>query len=101
MCVQLFQQYHSQQAITLWEKETVQLKCDWLRIMYCASFAAVCPTLGNPANGMVSLTGTSIGDTATYTCNEGHEFVGAPVLNCQSNGMWDNSPPVCKREFIP
>ena len=50
---------------------------------------------------MVSLTGTSIGDTATYTCNEGHKLVGAPVLNCQSDGMWDNSPPICKREFIP
>ncbi|CAI8054234.1 CUB and sushi domain-containing protein 1, partial [Geodia barretti] len=56
----------------------------------------VCTTLGNPSNGMVSLTGTSIGNTATYTCYDGYELVGVQVLNCQSNGMWDNSPPICR-----
>ena len=48
---------------------------------------------------MVSLTGTSIGDTATYTCDDGYELVGVEVLNCQSNGMWDSSPPICRREL--
>ena len=61
---------------------------------------ALCPTLGNPANGMVALSGTSVGDTAAYTCNDGFELVGAPLLNCQADGTWDDSPPMCRREFL-
>ena len=56
----------------------------------------MCPTLGNPTNGVVDLSGTSVGDTATYTCDNGYELVGTPVLNCQNDGTWDNSPPLCQ-----
>ena len=56
----------------------------------------MCPTLGNPTNGVVDLSGTSLGDTATYTCDSGYELVGTPVLNCQHDGTWDNSPPLCQ-----
>ena len=60
----------------------------------------MCPTLGNPTNGVVDLSGTSVGDTATYTCDSGYELVGTPVLNCLANGAWDNSPPVCRCELV-
>ena len=66
---------------------------------YSVSQAAVCPTLGNPTNGVAGLSGTSVGDTATYTCDSGYELVGLPVLTCQDDGTWDNSPPICRREF--
>ena len=55
-----------------------------------------CPDLTDPADGMVNQMGTSPGDTATYSCNDGFELVGAAVLTCQSTGMWDNPPPVCQ-----
>ena len=42
---------------------------------------------------MVSQSGNSEGDTATFACNDGYELVGAPVLTCQDDGTWDNSPP--------
>ena len=48
---------------------------------------------------MVDFSGTSIGDTATYTCDIGFELIGSSVLNCQDGGLWDNSPPVCRREL--
>ena len=55
---------------------------------------ATCPVI-DIANGMVSFTGTSLEDTATYSCKTGFELVGASVLNCLSGGRWDNPPPVC------
>ena len=60
----------------------------------------MCPTLGNPTNGVVDLSGTSVGDTATYTCDSGYELVGTSVLNCLANGAWDNSPAVCRCELV-
>ena len=32
---------------------------------------ALCPDASNPANGVVSQSGNSVGDMATYTCNDG------------------------------
>ena len=44
------------------------------KVLHNFVLTVVCTTLGNPSNGMVSLTGTSIGDTATYTCDDGYEL---------------------------
>ena len=67
---------------------------------FLSILTALCPDLGDPDNGMVTQFGNSAGDNATYVCDEEYELVGAPVLNCQSNGMWDNPPPTCTRESL-
>ena len=41
------------------------------------------------------MTGYSVGDTASYTCNDDFELNGVGVLTCQANGTWDNPPPSC------
>ena len=69
-------------------------------IVMMSLLLALCPDKDYPANGMVSQSGNSVGDTATFVCNDGYELVGSPVLTCQDNGTWDNSPAVCKRELI-
>ena len=56
----------------------------------------MCLNLVNPANGMVVVTGNSVGDTATYTCDPGFELEGAPTRTCQSDGTWSGIPPVCE-----
>ena len=66
---------------------------------FLSILTALCPDQSNPANGVVSQSGNSEGDTATYTCNDGYELVGSETLNCQSDGNWDDVPPVCRREF--
>ena len=61
--------------------------------------AIQCDALSDPDNGAVSVTGTGVGDTATYTCDDGYELVGSSTRTCQPNGEWSGSPPTC--EGIP
>ena len=56
---------------------------------------ALCPGLPNPANGTVTLSGRSPGNTATYSCNAGFSLMGAQTRTCGDDGMWSDSPPVC------
>ena len=57
---------------------------------------AYCLNYTDFKNGRVSLSGVSVGDTATFTCNDGYELVGDSSLICLSDGTWDSSPPVCQ-----
>ena len=59
--------------------------------------AVVCGVLSNPVNGQVSTTGTTFGQTATYTCNAGYSLVGGGTRTCQANEMWSGSVPTCQR----
>ena len=56
----------------------------------------MCPDLTDPANGMVVMAGSSVGDTATYSCNSGFELVGIQTVTCQADGMWSDPPPTCE-----
>ena len=58
-----------------------------------------CDALSDPVNGTVRVTGTGVGDTATYTCDEGYGLSGNRIRTCQSTGEWSGSPPTC--EGIP
>ena len=60
-----------------------------------ASTLARCPILIDPANGEVSVTGNSPGDTATYTCDSDYDLVGPQILTCGDDGMWSDGPPTC------
>ena len=64
----------------------------------CIQFFTVvpCTILKNPANGTLRLTGTSYGNTATYTCDTGFVLVGSETLICGDDGMWSDLPPVCQ-----
>ena len=56
-----------------------------------------CGTLNDPANGRVHHTGgTTLGRTATYSCNIGYNLVGSTTRTCQATGMWSGSAPTCQ-----
>ena len=78
--------------------QLVDVSCQYIYFLqlFHLFVTVLCPDLDNPANGAVSQTRNSEGDTATYTCDSGYELVGHQVLNCQANGTWDNSPPICR-----
>ena len=58
----------------------------------------VCPTLVPPANGNLVLSGNTVGETASYTCNTGFILEGDSTLTCGEDGQWSGSPPVCNRK---
>ena len=57
-----------------------------------------CNALSDPDNGAVSFTGigVNVGDTATYSCNDGYELSDDSTLICQSDGEWSSPPPTCE-----
>ena len=56
-----------------------------------------CGNLTDPANGQVDLTsGTTFGQTATYSCNTGYNLVGDSTHTCQATGNWSGSAPTCQ-----
>ena len=56
-----------------------------------------CGSLTGPANGQVDLTsGTTFGQTATYSCNTGYNLVGDSTRTCQATGVWSGSAPTCQ-----
>ena len=59
-----------------------------------------CGTLSNLTYGQVSHTGTSLQQTATYSCNPGYELLGDRTRVCLSTGVWSGSAPTCKRRFL-
>ena len=67
------------------------------------SNVGVCPVLSPPAYGNVTVSGQSIGDYATYTCDSGFELDltnGSEVRTCRANGMWSGYPAACVRKSL-
>ena len=64
---------------------------------------AICSELNNPAFGTVSLTGRTIGSTATYMCNPGYNLVGNVTRTCEQLAVdtadWSDAPPTCQRMY--
>ena len=60
----------------------------------------MCPTLDDPANGNLVLSGNTVGETADYTCNTGFILEGDSTLTCGEDGQWSGSPPVCNRKYL-
>ena len=60
-----------------------------------------CGNLSDPANGSITLTaGTTLGQTATYSCNTGYTLVGDRTRTCQATGEWSGSAPTCQGVYV-
>ena len=68
-------------------------------IMYTADTSFTCPPLNNPANGEVSVSGLSVGSTASFSCNFGYVLRGSAVLECGARGIWSAPDPTCERKL--
>ena len=60
--------------------------------------ANMCDVLENITNGSVELSGTAVGDTATYTCEEGYILQGNRRRVCQRDSSWTGFEPTCRSE---
>jgi CUB/sushi domain-containing protein len=41
------------------------------------------------------MTGVTVGSTATYTCNDNYQLMGASTRMCQPDGTWSGEEPMC------
>ena len=57
----------------------------------------VTSSLGNPANGVVSVKGTK-NITLSYSCNMGYALIGEASRTCNESSEWSNDAPVCSRK---
>ena len=63
--------------------------------VFLLSTVVDCGPLPNPVNGQVNTTGTTLGQTANYSCNPGYNLVGGSIRLCQATGSWSGSAPTC------
>ena len=55
-----------------------------------------CGSLQDPENGMVTVTETTFGSIASYSCSgSNYLLMGAAERTCQADGMWSGSVPIC------
>ena len=68
---------------------------------HTSSYTALCPDPDEPVNGVVTFTGNSMDDTATYTCNMGFELVGSATATCtlEEVAAFFPEPPQCRRKL--
>lgn len=59
------------------------------------TLAVDCGPLDYPPKGRVSLSGTTVGSTATYSCERGYVLVGERKRECLVTGEWSVKEPVC------
>ena len=56
-----------------------------------------CGNLTDPDNGsVIHSAGTTLGQTATYSCDTGYNLVGNSTRTCQAIGNWSGSAPTCQ-----
>lgn len=59
-----------------------------------------CDPLTPPENGRATMSGNSVGSSATYTCFPGFNLQGSSTAQCQSTGQWTPNAPTCSRKFV-
>lgn len=62
--------------------------------------AIMCPLLMRPENGIIFVTGQTVGSRATYFCNNGFTRVGLLQRTCTGNGDWGGEEPTCICKFL-
>ena len=60
-----------------------------------------CGQPDSPTNGRVNTSaGTSFGDVARYSCDEGYTLIGLNETTCQDDRRWNGSVPICESELF-
>ena len=68
-------------------------------MLHFVFFIAIdCGGLSAPSNGQISITATTIGSMATYSCDLGYTLNGNISRMCQSDGQWSSAQPSCVGE---
>ena len=69
----------------------------WYYII-CLYIAIDCGQLQELEYGRVTITGTTTGSVATYSCNKGFKLIGTVNRICLASGQWSRTAPTCQRK---
>ncbi len=62
--------------------------------------AVECPTPAYLNNGLVTYSGTTFTNEATYSCDYGYTLQGSTTRTCNANGGWQPSEPFCQSKCL-
>ncbi|XP_033110934.1 E-selectin-like, partial [Anneissia japonica] len=63
----------------------------------CSCMINRCETIQPLENGMIiKMSEYTIGGTLEFSCNEDYRLIGESVVECQENGNWNGSVPICE-----
>ncbi len=74
-----------------------------VRTFYSSTIGSLVISCGSLSisNGAVDTSsGTTFGNTATYSCDGGHILVGPNTRTCEANGNWSLGAPTCLGELV-
>ena len=64
--------------------------------VFASTVSINCGTLTLPTNGLVdTLSGTTFGSVATFSCNTGYRLSHQQVVVCGADGVWSPASPSC------
>ena len=67
--------------------------------MIIFSFAVHCQNVTSPIMGDVVIISNGTRSTAVYSCQSGYHVHGNMEVVCTDVGLWDFSPPVCRKTW--
>ena len=68
----------------------------------CTCLHAVidCGNAPDIVDGVVTHSSTTVGSTATYSCNTGFQINGESTRTCLTSRSWSGPVPICQRKLI-
>ena len=60
----------------------------------------ICPALVVPSNGTKSSEDVVVETIITFSCSLGYQLSGSSTLQCNLNGHWNGTSPICSGVFI-
>ena len=59
------------------------------------TLTVLCSNLSSPANGYVTVEGTTEGSVANYSCEQGYRLLGMDQRTCLQNAQWSGTESLC------
>lgn len=63
---------------------------------HCVEITCAAPAAADDSGVLVTVTSSTVGSQAVYSCQEGRRLVGSLTRKCLVSGLWEGSQPDCE-----
>ena len=74
--------------------------CNYINFRLCVEITCTTPAAAENSGIVVSVSASTVGGFATYSCQEGRRLVGPASRKCLTSGLWEGSQPVCECNYL-